>query len=127
MILLGPASGDQACGESGLGRMLEAEEIYDAITAFLAAGRLMGKQVLITAGPTFEAIDAVRGITNQSSGKMGYAVARAAVEAGAKVTLISGPTALATPAGARRTDVTSAREMFDAVKKHVADADIFIS
>ena len=127
VAVLGPASGDQACGEVGMGRMLEAEQIAEAVTGFLAPKVLRGTRVLITAGPTFEAIDAVRGITNQSSGKMGYAVARAAVEAGAKVTLISGPTALSTPAGARRTDVISAREMFDAVKKHVADADIFIS
>jgi phosphopantothenoylcysteine decarboxylase/phosphopantothenate--cysteine ligase len=127
VAVLGPASGDQACGEVGMGRMLEAETIAEAVTGFLAPKVLRGTNVLITAGPTFEAIDAVRGITNQSSGKMGYAVARAAVEAGAKVTLISGPTALATPAGARRMDVVSARDMLEAVKKHVADADIFIS
>jgi phosphopantothenoylcysteine decarboxylase / phosphopantothenate---cysteine ligase len=127
VAVLGPASGDQACGEVGMGRMLEAEQIAEAVTGFLAPKVLRGTRVLITAGPTFEAIDAVRGITNQSSGKMGYAVARAAVEAGAKVTLISGPTALATPAGARRTDVVSAREMFEAVKKHVGETDIFIS
>ena len=83
--------------------------------------------MLITAGPTFETIDAVRGLTNRSSGKMGYAVARAALEAGARVTLVSGPTSLAAPAGAQRVDVVSARDMFEAVKKRVADADIFIS
>jgi len=127
VILLGPASGDQACGETGLGRMLEAEEIYDAITAFLAPGRLMGKQVLVTAGPTFEAIDAVRGITNRSSGKMGYAIANAALAAGANVTLVSGPTALSAPAAARVIPVESAAQMFAAVKQHAAAADIFIS
>jgi phosphopantothenoylcysteine decarboxylase/phosphopantothenate--cysteine ligase len=110
-----------------MGRMLEAAEIAEAVTAFLAPKTLRGARVLITAGPTFETIDAVRGITNRSSGKMGYAVARAALEAGARVTLISGPTSLATPAGAQRVDVVSARDMFAAVKKRVADADIFIS
>jgi phosphopantothenoylcysteine decarboxylase/phosphopantothenate--cysteine ligase len=127
VAVLGPTSGDQACGEVGMGRMLEAEQIAEAVTGFLAPKLLPETRVLITAGPTFEAIDAVRGITNQSSGKMGYAVARAAIEAGARVTLVSGPTALATPAGVRRVDVVSAREMFDAVKKHVPDTDIFIS
>jgi phosphopantothenoylcysteine decarboxylase/phosphopantothenate--cysteine ligase len=110
-----------------MGRMLEAREIAEAVTAFLAPKTLRGTRVLITAGPTFETIDAVRGITNRSSGKMGYAVARAALEAGARVTLISGPTSLAAPAGAQRVDVISAREMFEAVKKRVADTDIFIS
>ena len=127
VTLLGPASGDQACGETGMGRMLEAQEIYDAITAFLAPGRLTGKQVLVTAGPTFEAIDAVRGITNRSSGKMGYAIADAALAAGASVTLVSGPTALSAPAAARVIPVESAADMFAAVKKHAAAADIFIS
>jgi phosphopantothenoylcysteine decarboxylase/phosphopantothenate--cysteine ligase len=127
VAILGPASGDQACGEVGMGRMLEAAEIAEAVTAFLAPKTLRGARVLITAGPTFETIDAVRGLTNRSSGKMGYAVARAALEAGARVTLISGPTSLATPAGAQRVDVVSARDMFAAVKKRVADADIFIS
>src|SRR5208282_1692862 len=108
VTLLGPASGDQACGETGLGRMLEPEQIYDAVCARLQPPLLAGKHVLITAGPTFEAIDAVRGITNRSSGKMGYAVARAALAAGAQVTLISGPTALAAPAAARIEQVTSA-------------------
>lgn len=127
VAILGPASGDQACGETGMGRMLEAQEIAAAVAAFLAPKILQGKRVLITAGPTFEAIDAVRGLTNRSSGKMGYAVAQAAVEAGAEVTLVSGPTSLAAPAQARRIDVVSARDMFTAVKKHVASADIFIS
>jgi len=127
VAILGPASGDQACGEVGMGRMLEAPEIAEAVTAFLAPKSLRGTRVLITAGPTFETIDAVRGITNRSSGKMGYAVARAALEAGARVSLISGPTSLTAPAGAQRVDVVSARDMFEAVKKRVADTDIFIS
>ena len=127
VAILGPVAGDQACGETGMGRMLEATEIADAVTAFLAPKTLRGTRVLITAGPTFETIDAVRGITNRSSGKMGYAVARAALEAGARVTLITGPTSLAAPTGAQRVDVVSAREMFEAVKKRVADADIFVS
>jgi phosphopantothenoylcysteine decarboxylase/phosphopantothenate--cysteine ligase len=126
VAILGPASGDQACGEIGMGRMLEAREIAEAVTAFLAPKSLRGARVLITAGPTFETIDAVRGITNRSSGKMGYAVARAALEAGARVTLISGPTSLTAPAGAQRVDVVSARDMFEAVKKRVTDTDIFI-
>jgi phosphopantothenoylcysteine decarboxylase / phosphopantothenate---cysteine ligase len=127
VTILGPASGDQACGETGMGRMLEAQEIATAVAAFLAPKILKGARVLITAGPTFETIDAVRGITNRSSGKMGYAVAQAAIEAGAEVTLVSGPTGLAAPAQARRIDVVGARDMFAAVKKHVASADIFIS
>ena len=127
VAILGPASGDQACGETGLGRMVEAREIAEAVAVLLAPKLLHGARVLVTAGPTFEAIDAVRGITNQSSGKMGYAVARAAREAGAGVTLISGPTTLAAPLGVERVDVVSAREMFEAVKKRVPGADIFIS
>jgi phosphopantothenoylcysteine decarboxylase/phosphopantothenate--cysteine ligase len=127
VAILGPASGDQACGETGMGRMLEAQEIATAVAAFLAPKILKGARVLITAGPTFETIDAVRGITNRSSGKMGYAVAQAAIEGGAEVTLISGPTSLVAPAQARRIDVVGARDMFAAVKKHVANADIFIS
>jgi phosphopantothenoylcysteine decarboxylase/phosphopantothenate--cysteine ligase len=126
VAILGPVSGDQACGETGMGRMLEATEIAEAVTAFLAPKTLRGTRVLITAGPTFETIDAVRGLTNRSSGKMGYAVARAALEAGARVTLISGPTSLAAPTGAQRVDVVSARDMFEAVKKRVAEADIFV-
>lgn len=124
--VLGPASGDQACGETGMGRMLEAREIADAVLAFLAPKLLSGARVLITAGPTFEPIDAVRGITNRSSGKMGFAVARAALESGAEVTLISGPTNLAPPAGAEVTQVETAAQMFGAVKQHVAHADIYI-
>jgi phosphopantothenoylcysteine decarboxylase/phosphopantothenate--cysteine ligase len=127
VIVLGPASGDQACGEVGMGRMLEAEDIAEAVSLFLAPKLLNGSRVLVTAGPTFEAIDAVRGITNRSSGKMGYAVARAALEAGADVTLISGPTSLPAPAQAKRIDVVSAQEMFGAVKQNLANTDIFIS
>lgn len=126
VVILGPASGDQACGEVGAGRMLEAQQIADAVAAFLAPKILAGKRVLMTAGPTFEAIDAVRGITNRSSGKMGYAIAQAAIEAGAKVTLVSGPVSLNAPAGVARINVESAQQMFDAVKKHAKAADIFI-
>jgi phosphopantothenoylcysteine decarboxylase/phosphopantothenate--cysteine ligase len=126
VTLLGPGSGDQACGETGNGRMLEAQEIADAVAAFLAPKTLAGVRVLMTAGPTFEPIDAVRGITNRSSGKMGYAIARAAIGAGAKVTLISGPSSQPIPTGAAVTHVQSAADMFDAVKKHATQADIFI-
>jgi len=133
VTVLGPASGVQACGEEGMGRMLEAEELASSIVAFLNGvglkpdlRELSGLKVLITAGPTYEAIDAVRGITNRSSGKMGYAVAQAALELGAEVTLVSGPTALSKPQGARVVDVTSAAQMFEAVQKRAADADIFI-
>ncbi len=126
VAVLGPASGDQACGEVGMGRMLEAGEIADAVAGFLAPKTLRGTRVLITAGPTFEPIDTVRGITNLSSGKMGYAVARAALDAGAAVTLVSGPVSLAAPAGAEVTRVETAAEMFEAVKRSVARADIYI-
>jgi phosphopantothenoylcysteine decarboxylase / phosphopantothenate---cysteine ligase len=126
VAILGPASGDQACGEVGMGRMLEAQEIAEAVSAFLAPKLLRGVGVLITAGPTFEPIDTVRGITNRSSGKMGYAIARAALDAGAKVALISGPVSLAAPAGADITRVETAAEMFEAVKRNVSRADIFI-
>ena len=126
IVILGPASGDQACGEVGMGRMLEAQEIADAIRAFLAPKILNGARVLITAGPTFEPIDAVRGITNMSSGKMGYAITRAALGAGAEVTLVSGPVSLPVPVGARITRVETAAQMFDAVKRHVARTDIYI-
>ena len=126
VTILGPASGDQACGEVGMGRMLEAAEIADAVAGILAPKMLRGTRVLITAGPTFEPIDTVRGITNLSSGKMGYAVARAALDAGAAVTLISGPVSLPAPAGAEVTRVETAAEMFEAVKRCVARADIYI-
>ncbi|MDO9220527.1 MAG: bifunctional phosphopantothenoylcysteine decarboxylase/phosphopantothenate--cysteine ligase CoaBC [Thiobacillus sp.] len=124
--VLGPAAGEQACGEIGLGRMLEAGEITAALTGLLGAGPLAGKRVLITAGPTFEAIDPVRGLTNRSSGKMGYAVAQAAAEAGAEVCLVSGPTCLAPPAGVRRIDVQSAAEMRAAVLSELP-SDVFIA
>src|SRR3989338_8714016 len=124
--VLGPDCGVQACGEQGMGRMLEAERLAQDIAAFFQPKRLLGKKILITAGPTYEAIDAVRGITNRSSGKMGYAVAQAALEQGAEVVLVSGPTALAKPSGAQRIDVESAAQMFDAVKQRAGDCDIFI-
>lgn len=124
--ILGPASGEQACGEVGLGRMLEPVDIVNAISGLLKRGLLAGRRVLITAGPTFEPIDPVRGITNRSSGKMGYAVAQAAAEAGAEVCLISGPTALSAPPGVRRVDVQTARQMHAAVMREVAGAAIFI-
>src|SRR5438876_265410 len=113
--ILGPAAGDQACGEVGMGRMLEPEELLQSILSFFAPKRLAGRKVLVTAGPTFEAIDTVRGITNLSSGKMGYAIADAAVSLGADVTLVSGPTALAPPAQAHFVYVTTAAEMLNAV------------
>jgi phosphopantothenoylcysteine decarboxylase/phosphopantothenate--cysteine ligase len=124
--ILGPDCGMQACGEEGMGRMLEAEQLAQHIAALFQPKRLSGKKILITAGPTYEAIDAVRGITNRSSGKMGYAIAQAALEQGAEVVLISGPTALAQPHGAQVVDVTSAAQMFEAVKQHVGGCDIFI-
>jgi phosphopantothenoylcysteine decarboxylase/phosphopantothenate--cysteine ligase len=123
----GPVAGDQACGETGMGRMLEPADIIAEVEAFFQPKALAGKRVLVTAGPTEEPIDPVRVITNSSSGKMGYAVARAAREAGAEVTLISGPVSLPTPAGVSRVDVRTAREMFDAVKKDAESADVFIS
>ncbi len=125
IAILGPAAGDQACGEVGMGRMLEPEELLQAVTALLAPKRLAGRKVIVTAGPTFEAIDTVRGITNPSSGKMGYAIADAAAALGAEVTLISGPTALAPPSYAHFVYVTSAAEMANAVKAHVAGSDFF--
>jgi len=123
----GPAAGDQACGEVGMGRMLEPEEIAAEIAAFFQPKLLAGRRVVVTAGPTEEPIDPVRMITNASSGKMGYAVARAAREAGARVTLVSGPTALAAPAGVERVDVRTAEQMFEAVQKLAPDSDVFFS
>lgn len=126
--IVGPASGGQACGEMGMGRMTEPADILADVQQFFFRPRqLAGKRVVVTAGPTEEPIDPVRVITNASSGKMGYAVARAAREAGAEVTLISGPVSLPTPPGVARVDVRTAREMFDAVKKDVKGADVFIS
>lgn len=124
--VLGPDSGVQACGEEGMGRMLEAAHLARDIVAFFQPKQLSGKNILITAGPTYEAIDTVRGITNRSSGKMGYAIAQAALELGAQVTLISGPTSLAKPQGVLSMDVQSAEQMFEAVKQHVGNCDIFI-
>lgn len=126
VTVLGPASGEQACGESGMGRMLEAADIHDAVVGFFQPKVLAGRRVLLTAGPTFEALDAVRGLTNLSSGKMGFALARAARDAGAEVTLVCGPVAQPTPAGVARVDVTSAQEMHAAVMQRVAACDIFI-
>jgi phosphopantothenoylcysteine decarboxylase/phosphopantothenate--cysteine ligase len=125
-IILGPASGAQACGEVGEGRMLEAEELFAALASFFQPKRLAGKSVLLTAGPTFEALDPVRGLTNSSSGKMGFALARACAEAGAAVTLVAGPVSQPTPAGVRRIDVQSALQMRDAVLAGLP-ADIFIA
>ena len=127
VMLAGPAAGDQACGEVGMGRMLEPAQIVAEIERLFQPGRLAGRRVLVTAGPTQEPIDPVRVLTNVSSGKMGYAVARAAKEAGAEVTLISGPVALATPPGVARIDVRTAEEMFEAVRKAVKASDVFIS
>jgi phosphopantothenoylcysteine decarboxylase/phosphopantothenate--cysteine ligase len=127
IALLGPTSGEQACGETGYGRMLEPEAIIEAVDAFLQPKVLRGLNVLITAGPTYEAIDAVRGITNRSSGKMGFAVARAAIEAGAEVTVISGPTSLTPPGEAEVVNVTSAQQMLEAVEARTDEADIFIA
>ena len=125
--ILGPGSGSQACGETGDGRMLEPHELLAELIAFFQPSTLAGKRVLITAGPTIEPIDPVRVITNRSSGKTGYAIARAAWEAGAEVTLVSGPTALEAPYGVTRIGVESARQMYDAVLAAAADNDIFIA
>jgi phosphopantothenoylcysteine decarboxylase/phosphopantothenate--cysteine ligase len=125
--ILGPAAGDQACGEVGDGRMLEALELSEELIAFFQPKHLAGKRVLITAGPTFEAIDPVRGITNLSSGKMGFAIARAAQQAGAEVTLVAGPVSLDTPRHVRRIDVRSAMQMHDAVLPVAPRHDLFIA
>jgi phosphopantothenoylcysteine decarboxylase / phosphopantothenate---cysteine ligase len=127
VLLSGPASGEQACGELGMGRMSEPAELLADVEFFFRPKRLEGKRIVITAGPTEEPVDPVRVLTNRSSGKMGYAVARAAREAGAEVTLISGPVALPTPPGVARVDVRTAREMLEAVKRDVKDADVFIA
>ena len=125
--VMGPDTGMQACGEEGMGRMLEPDQIAEHIAASFQPRLLTGTRILITAGPTYEAIDAVRGITNRSSGKMGYAICQAALEMGAEVVLVSGPTALATPHQALRIDVQSAEQMLDAVQREVAASDIFIA
>jgi phosphopantothenoylcysteine decarboxylase/phosphopantothenate--cysteine ligase len=126
-VMLGPAAGDQACGEIGDGRMLEAQELCEALVAHFQPKVLAGRRVLITAGPTFEPIDPVRGITNLSSGKMGFAIARAAAEAGAQVTLVAGPVHQPTPAGVTRIDVQTARQMHDAVLPQAPAHDVFVA
>jgi len=125
--ILGPGLGDQACGETGPGRMLEPQEILAEVVAFFQPKILAGKRVLMTAGPTQERIDPVRVISNRSSGKTGYAIAQAAFEAGAQVTLVSGPTALPVPHGVHCVAVHSARQMHAAVMQHAGQADIFIA
>ena len=125
--ILGVGSGYQACGETGDGRMLEPEQLLADVIAFFQPKVLTGQRLLITAGPTFEAIDPVRGITNRSSGKMGFAIARAAHEAGAEVTLVAGPVALATPRGVRRIDVQSAQDMLSAVVNAASSSTVFVA
>ena len=127
VTILGPGSGELACNEFGDGRMLEPEQLFEAVASLRIPKHLGGKRVLVTAGPTFEAIDPVRGITNASSGKMGFAIARAATHAGASVTMIAGPTSLPTPIGVERIDVRSAAQMHDAVIARVDDADVFVA
>ena len=126
-FVLDVGQGDQACGETGDGRMLEADEIVEELLSFWTPKVLKGQHVLITAGPTYEAIDPVRGITNLSSGKMGFAIARAAQHAGAEVTLVAGPVSLPTPRGVRRVDVRSALQMQDAVQIAAPQATVFIA
>ncbi|MBV8123056.1 MAG: bifunctional phosphopantothenoylcysteine decarboxylase/phosphopantothenate--cysteine ligase CoaBC [Burkholderiaceae bacterium] len=125
-LVFGPDHGDQACGEVGDGRMLEASELFDEVVAFFQPKVLAGKKLLLTAGPTFEPIDPVRGLTNLSSGKMGFAVAQAAAQAGADVTLVAGPVHLPTPRGVTRIDVQTAQQMFDAVLPRASAFDVFI-
>src|SRR4051812_25681322 len=125
--ILGVGSGFQACGETGDGRMLEPAELLEDIVAFFQPKLLAGRRVLVTAGPTFEALDPIRGITNHSSGKMGFAIARAAREAGALVTLVAGPVHLPTPRGVTRVDVKSARDMLDATMAQAPRAEAFIA
>ena len=126
-LVLGVGHGDQACGETGDGRMLEPAELLEELLAFFTPKLLAGQRVLVTAGPTFEAIDPVRGITNHSSGKMGFAIARAAREAGAEVTLVAGPVHLPTPRGVQRTNVQSAQNMLQAVVQYAQAATVFIA
>lgn len=122
-----PAAGEQACGEVGMGRMIEPDEIVQAVYRALTPQTLRGRRVLLTAGPTFEPIDPVRGITNRSSGKMGFALARAAAEAGAEVTVIAGPATARAPHGPALVRVTTAAQMLEAVQAHLTDVDVFIS
>jgi len=126
VVLLGPGAGDQACGEVGMGRMLEPDDLLGDIVAYFQPKRLLGKKVVVTAGPPFEPIDPVRGITNLSSGKTGFALAHAAAEAGAEVTLVAGPTQLPTPRHVRRVDVRSAAEMYESVHAQLP-VDVLIS
>jgi phosphopantothenoylcysteine decarboxylase/phosphopantothenate--cysteine ligase len=127
VIVWGPAEGEQACGDVGAGRMLEASQLLDNVQRLFGPGRLEGVNLLLTAGPTREAIDPVRYISNRSSGKMGYAIAEAAMRQGASVTLVSGPVSLAAPAGARLISVESAQQMLDAVMQQAAEADVFVA
>lgn len=127
IIVLGPASGGQACGDVGMGRMLEPTDIVEQASALFATGVLAGRKVVVTAGPTHEAIDPVRYIANYSSGKMGFALAQAAHEAGAQVTLITGPVQLPLPMHMLTIAVTSAAEMHAAVMQHIAESDIFMA
>lgn len=126
VTVFGPAAGDQACGETGMGRMLEPEELVEHLRAFFVPKRLLGRKLVLTAGPTFEAIDPVRGITNISSGKMGYALARACAQAGAEVVLVSGAVGLPAPLGVQRVSVTSAQQMREAVFAALPGAHVFI-
>ncbi len=125
--ILGVGSGYQACGETGDGRMLEPAELLQDVIAFFQPKLLAGRRVLVTAGPTFESLDPIRGITNHSSGKMGFAIARAAHEAGAEVTVVAGPVHLPTPRGVRRVDVKSALQMLEATTREAASADVFVA
>lgn len=127
IVIEGPDSGDQACGENGMGRMTEPSQMVESIISWFQPKLLAGARILVTAGPTYEPIDAVRGITNLSSGRMGYAVARAAGEAGAEVTLVSGRTGLTPPSSASLISVVTAREMHDAVMSRLSQTDIFIA
>lgn len=126
VLILGPAAGEQACGEVGEGRMLEAAELFAELAVFLAPKRLTGRRFLITAGPTYEALDPVRGLTNASSGRMGFALARTCAESGAEVTLVAGPVGLETPLGVRRIDVVSALDMREAVLRELPGQAVFI-
>ncbi len=127
VVVWGPAEGEQACGDVGAGRMLEAAQLLDNLQRHFSPGRLEGVRLLLTAGPTREAIDPVRYISNRSSGKMGYAIAEAAIQQGASVTLVSGPVSLAPPAGVKLIPVESAQQMFDAVMQQVPEADVFVA
>jgi phosphopantothenoylcysteine decarboxylase/phosphopantothenate--cysteine ligase len=127
VVVWGPAEGEQACGDVGAGRMLEAAQLLDNLQQHFSPGRLEGVKLLLTAGPTREAIDPVRYISNRSSGKMGYAIAEAAIQQGASVTLVSGPVSLAPPAGVKLIPVESAQQMFDAVMRQVPEADVFVA